>query len=77
MRRDKDRDWDIHDELGKTTWEKVPIAVLMDIRDELKTLNRLLHCNNFMAIPFKLDRIALNTKKPKRKSRPKLKVVVA
>jgi hypothetical protein len=66
----KDIEWTIYDDFGKTTWELVPIAVLMDIRDELKQLNRLLTCDNFITIPFKLDRIALNTAKRKRKKRP-------
>lgn len=32
-------DWNIDDSAGNTTWEKVPIAVLMDIRAELRKLN--------------------------------------
>ena len=44
------------------------LAVLMDIRDELKVLNRLLHCTNFQAIPFKLDAIRKGTNRiPPRK----------
>jgi len=63
-RRGKDIDWNIY-ENGNTTWEKVPIAVLMDIRDEIKAnnvhlivlrqelgrLNSLLCCPSFMEIP--------------------------
>lgn len=44
-------------------WEYVQIAVLMDIRDELQTLNRLLGCHNFVQIPTVLRSIQENTKK--------------
>jgi hypothetical protein len=65
-RRRKDVTWDVADESGAMpTWERVGIAVLMDIRDELKVLNSILRCPNFQAIPFKLDRISRNTAKPK------------
>lgn len=73
MRRGKDQSWDIYSENNTTTWEKVPIAILMDIRDELKEANislMALRCSNFLAIPFKLDRIAANTK-PKIKRKKK------
>lgn len=43
------------------TWQAVEIAVLMDIRDELQTLNRLLGCSNFTRIPQVLRRISSNT----------------
>ena len=33
------------------TWELARLAVLMDIRDELQKLNRLLGCPNFVAVP--------------------------
>lgn len=66
--RFKDQDWDLADHQGKIgTWERVAIAVLMDIRDELKLLNALLRCDNFLQIPAKLDAIARNTKKRPRK----------
>ena len=39
------------------TWEQVNAELLMDIRRELKTLNSLLYCPNFRAIPAKLDAI--------------------
>ena len=66
--RFKDIDWDLADDQGRVgTWERVEIAVLMDIRDELKKLNFLLHCNNFVAIPRKLDRISANTAKPRKR----------
>ena len=72
MPRFKDGDWNLpkSDKGNPETWDAVKIAVLMDIRDELKRLNSLLHCSNFMAIPWKLDRIAKNTTKP-RKRKPR------
>lgn len=67
-RRRKNVNWTVADEQGGVpTWERVTIAVLMDIRDELQLLNRLLHCRNFQNIPRKLDRIGRNTTKPVRK----------
>lgn len=53
---------------GKShTWESIHAALLMDIRDELQKLNQLLHCSNFVGIPSKLERIARNTVKPRKK----------
>ena len=48
------------------TWERASIAVLMDIRDELQTLNGLLSCQHFMAIPRTLKQIRANTAKPRK-----------
>ena len=42
-------------------WNHVAIEVLMDIREELHILNRVLACPNFVAIPQKLDAIRKNT----------------
>jgi hypothetical protein len=41
----------------------------MDLRDEMKRLNNLLHCQNFLAIPYHLERIRLNTRKPKKRKK--------
>lgn len=65
MARYRDRDWNLPETLG--SYDQVNAALLMDIRDELKTLNRLLRCPNFINIPSKLDAIRRNTAKPKRK----------
>jgi hypothetical protein len=43
------------------------LAVLMDIRDELKRINNVLNCSNCLAIPRKLDRIAANTAMPRKR----------
>lgn len=55
---------------GTTAIETVQAAVLMDIRDELQKLNRLLHCSNFTDIPHILRTIRRNTaKKPRRRKK--------
>ena len=78
--RRKDRTWIVTDDSTGArvgTWDQVQVALLMDLRDELKKLNALLHCHNFVAIPQKLDAIKRNTTKKKRpkKQTPKLRVV--
>jgi hypothetical protein len=68
-RRRKDVVWDLPE--SGIDWDHVRVALLMDIRDELKRINSVLHCSNCLAIPQKLDRIAANTHKPKRRRRRK------
>jgi hypothetical protein len=63
MRKGKDTEWNVYEDNGNTSWEKVGVSVLMDIRDELKRLNSLLACPNFLRIPVALDAIRKNTKK--------------
>ena len=53
MARHKDVSWDLPSPKLET-WQQVEAAVLMDIRDELKKLNALLHCANFVQIPATL-----------------------
>ena len=69
-RRRKDANWLVANETGDV-WDTVRqgamLATMMDIRDELKKLNSLLHCSNFTAIPFTLSGIKRNTTKPKKK----------
>lgn len=60
MTRHKDSDWKLPGPQIET-WEQVSVAVLMDIRDELKKLNTLLHCQNFIEIPRSLKKIRTNT----------------
>jgi hypothetical protein len=58
VRRGKDYDWDVYAfDNGEAAWDKVQIIVLMDIRDELKKLNALLRCENFVSIPRTLKGI--------------------
>lgn len=58
-------DWSLPQE--GLNWDHVQVAVLMDLRDELQKLNRLLACPNFVAIPQILRDIKKNTTKRKRK----------
>lgn len=67
MARYKDTVWnlaDIIDAPGNTIGlARRQVAALMDIRDELKQLNKLLGCRNFTGIPATLRAIQRNTKK--------------
>lgn len=56
MARYKDSDWNLPGPKCQT-WEQAQTAVLMDIRDELRALNRTLNCHNFQSIPTLLRRI--------------------
>lgn len=72
-RRKKDTNWYITDGNGSAYTEirqGAILATLMDIRDEMKKLNRVFECYNFQRIPRVLDRISANTHKPK-KRKPK------
>ena len=71
MARHKNITWNLDD---SPNWNNILAALLMDIRDELKALNGRLSCSAFIAIPRKLDAIARNTEKPKKK-KPQLKKV--
>lgn len=48
-------------------------ALLLDIREHLRALRRVLECPNFLAIPSKLNAIVKHTK-PKKKRRTRKKV---
>lgn len=66
MRR-KDQDWNLPD--GALSYDGAAVALLMDIRDELRAVKQkleILNCPNFVDIPRKLDRIRRNTTKKKR-----------
>lgn len=63
--RHKNSDWSLPEKVA--SWDQAGVAVLMDIRDELKQLNSIISCPNFIDIPRKLDAIRKNTTKPKRK----------
>ena len=79
MARHKDGDWNLPIGLkhggDSLEWHHARTAVLMDIRDELKTLNAVFRCHNALAIPALLRdiktqtfQIAENTKpKPRRR----------
>lgn len=65
MSRHKDIAWNLPDK--PLNYEIVHAALLMDLRDELKKLNQLLHCPNFTGIPNTLHGIRM--KLPTRKRR--------
>jgi len=69
--RKKDTLWGIEpDEKGTYTFESVHLAILQDIRDELKDLNHLLRCQHFLKMPHQLRRIAIATEKLAKKKKP-------
>jgi hypothetical protein len=49
MARHKDANWNLAEE--GPGYEGAKLAVLMDIRDELKVLNKVFACSNFLEIP--------------------------
>ena len=55
MARHKNQIWELPEKL--TQYDQAQLAVMMDIRDELKTLNQLLHCYKFKEFPAILKRI--------------------
>jgi len=57
----------IKDDDGFVTYDGAQLAVLQDIRDELKKLNQLLHCPNAVAIPTILRQIQRNTANPRKR----------
>ena len=60
MTRHKDADWNLPDskQPGNTvSFDTINAALLLNIRDELKRLNDLLYCVNFVGIPHTLKRI--------------------
>lgn len=71
MPRFKDADWDLpKDQTGTIkSWDFVRLALLMDIRDELRAIRSslsVLRCRNFLRVPAKLDRIGRNTERKQR-----------
>ena len=73
MARFKDVGWSIaeavNDPRAAKDVHEAMLAVLMDIRDELKILNRVFQCSNALEIPDLLRAIKQNTTKSKRKKR--------
>lgn len=66
-KRFKDNAWTVRENADRTvSYEGAQLAVLLDIRDELKSLNRLLNCPNFTGIPHSLNVIRKNTTKPRK-----------
>lgn len=86
-KRKKNVSWRVANDRGETrSWEAAQVAVLMDIRDELQEIKRVLsssntsllslRCVNFRNIPRKLDRIVRNTA-PKKAPPKRRKFLVA
>jgi hypothetical protein len=66
MSRHANTEWELPE---KVSWECANLAVLMDIRAELRSLNRLLGCQNFLRIPYLLERTEKNTRRRKRRTK--------
>lgn len=63
MSRYKDFDWHLPDaSVYGHSWDSAKVALLMDIRDELKQINSTLGCRNTLDIPHHLRRIVEHTK---------------
>jgi hypothetical protein len=72
MRKHRNSEWNLP--ASETlTWEQASFAVLLDIREELRTLNLILRCPNFTRIPAKLDAIKRNTARPRKQKKPSRK----
>ena len=73
MARHKNERWNLPEGTANAeggtshSWNSIHTALLMDIRDELQALNRILNCSNFLAIPRHLRRIARQTDRKRRK----------
>lgn len=70
MPRLKDIVWETpYISTGRVSGSDAALSVLMDLRDELKRLNSLLHCSNFVDIPRILRTIRRNTtrRRPRKK----------
>lgn len=66
--RHANADWKLRTALDGGVYNTdVTHALLMDIRAELRKLNRVLECPNFQDIPHRLTAIEKNTRKPRRK----------
>ena len=52
------------------TWEGARLSVLMDIRDELRDLNRIIGCNNCVGIPKTLRSLLYQTKQLRKELTP-------
>jgi len=75
MARLKDENWNLNNGTLKVDGsraypiETIQAALLMDLRDELRRLNDLLHCQNFIEIPATLRSIRRKLPTPARKAK--------
>lgn len=66
----KDAAWSVNQIPGRPSsisTADATLSVLMDIRDELKLLNGIIRCPNFLGMPITLRTIEKNTKKRRKK----------
>jgi hypothetical protein len=67
MARHKDTNWNFADKLPDM--DSCILAALMDLRDELKTINLILGYGKFGGIASQIDRIVNNTAKPRNRKK--------
>ena len=67
MARRENINWTLP-ESGPISYDGAALAVLMDLRDELRTIRRILECPNFQAIPFDLGRLVKQTARRSRRN---------
>jgi hypothetical protein len=66
-RKHRNANWTVYRELGgRVSHDDAELCVLLDIREELKRLNTLLHCENFMSLPDVMRGVRANTTTIKR-----------
>ena len=68
MARHADKDWNLpidNGRLNQHEWVSIHAAILMDLRDELRRIRRVLECRNFQRIPAALNGIRANTERKK------------
>ncbi len=72
MNRFRDKKWNVGGDEEKSqnpTYDGAQLAVLMDIREELQAVRRILQCGSFTNLPFVISKIEKNTKPRRRKSK--------
>ena len=67
MARRENINWNLP-ESATLGYDAAALAVLMDLRDELRTIRRILQCPNFQHIPFDLGRLVKQTARRSRRN---------
>ena len=69
MTRKKNTAWEIgpSNDRGQWTWDQIKVSLLMDLRDDLQELNRLLRCGNVAKMFRDLTAIRQNTNRRKKR----------
>jgi hypothetical protein len=77
MARHKNANWNCGEDGGTVSQDQARLAVLMDIRDELQALNRIMQCSNvrdgFIAmqhIDKRMQRNGMLLYPPRKRKRP-------